>query len=441
MAYTKIKQIKTTLSKAIDYIENPEKTDNQLLVSGYNCEPYTAAIEFEMTKSVAEQIYKKQPEENNVLAYHMIQSFDVKDNITPEEAHKIGKEFADSVLEGKYEYVISTHIDKGHIHNHIIFNSTSFYDLKKFHNKDAWKVLREISDRLCKERGLSIIPHREYDSTKYENYYGRFKVSNTQDLKKKIDKAIAMSKTYDEFKKRLLDIDGIITNDAGKHITFKAPTMQRVRRGKTIGENYTKEAIIKRIESTAEYGKNITFADTIELHTRRVAIENTKKITDALSLIRRENIKSYDDMQARVLSIEHMASDLKAAIDELNIKVTYYKKIAGYLETYNKHSEIYEEYLGLKGKKKEIYRREHEQEIEAYKYAETMLENHNVNSNVDLDKVWDLIREKNEIVAEKTKNYNNLKSKVDNLKEAVRVINEINVKRSKEMDRNKGLVK
>lgn len=217
--------------------------------------------------------------------------------------------------------------------------------------------------------------------------------------------------------------------------------MQRVRRGKTIGENYTKEAIIKRIESTAEYGKNITFADTIELHTRRVAIENTKKITDALSIIRRENIKSYDDMHARILSIEHMTSDLKSIIDEMNIKVTYYKKIAGYLETYNKYYEIYEEYLNLKGKKKEIYRREHEQEIEAYEYAETMLENHNVNPDIDLNKVWDLIREKNEIVAEKTKNYNNLKSKVDNLKEAVKVIHEINVKRSREMERSKGVVK
>lgn len=125
---------------------------------------------------------------------------------------------------------------------------------------------------------------------------------------------------------------------------------------------------MRRIESTAEYGKNITFADIIELHTRRVAIENTKKITDALSLIRRENIKSYVDMQARVLvlSIERMASDLKAIIDEINIKVTYYKKITGYLETYNKYFEIYKEYLGIKGKNKENYRCEHEQEIEAY---------------------------------------------------------------------------
>lgn len=439
MAYTKIKQIKTTLSKALDYIENPEKTDEQLLVSGYNCEPYTAAIEFEMTKSVAAQIYKKQPEENNVLAYHMIQSFAVDDNITPEEAHKIGKEFADCVLEGKYEYVISTHIDKGHVHNHIIFNSTSFYNLKKFHNKDAWKVLRETSDRICKERGLSVIPLREYDSSKYENYYGRFKVSNTKDLKKKIDKAIAMSRTYDEFKNRLLDIDGIIVNDAKKHITFKAPTMQRVRRGKTIGDNYTKEAIIKRIESGTEYGKNITFADTIELHTRRTARENTQKITDALSVIRRENIKDYDDMQNRLTHIEIMANNLKTTIDELNEKVTHYKKVAGYLDTYNKYSEIYEEYLSLKDKKQENYKREYEQEIEAYKYAEIMLENHNVNTDIDLNKVWELIREKNEVVVEKTSNYNKLRDRIKTLNEARKTVNEITA--DKNNQKSRGLVK
>lgn len=129
-----------------------------------------------------------------------------------------------------------------------------------------------------------------------------------------------------------------------------------------------------------------------------------------LSVIRRENIKDYDDMQSRLTSIESMANNLKTAIDELNEKVTHYKKVAGYLETYNK-------------------------------YAEIMLENHNVNPDIDVSKVWDLIRDKNKIVAEKTNNYNNLKNKVDNLKEAVKVINEINVNRSREMNRNKGLMK
>lgn len=433
MAYTKIKSIKTTLGKALNYIENPDKTDEQLLVSGYNCEPYTAAIEFDMTKSVAERVLNKQQKENNILAYHMIQSFALSDNITPEEAHKIGREFADSVLEGKYEYVISTHIDKGHIHNHIIFNSTSFYDLKKFHNKDIWKDLREVSDRICKEKGLSVIPLREYDSSKYEHYYGRFKVSNTKDLKKKIDKAIAMSRTYDEFKQRLLDIDGIIINDIKKHITFKAPTMERVRRGKTIGDNYTKEAIIKRIDSGAEYGKGITFADTIELHTRRTAKENTQKITDALSVIRREKIKDYDDMQNRLGEINKTAEDLKSKIDELNTKVTHYKKIAGYLETYNKYSNIYEEYKNLGNKKQEKYRREHSQELEAYEYAETMIENYNVNPGIDLDKVLELIREKNVIVVDLNKDYTKIQERVKNLTEARRVINETAIGR----DRNK----
>ena len=439
MAYTKIKSIKTTLSKALNYIENPDKTDEQLLVSGYNCEPYTAAIEFEMTKSIASRILKKGNQENGILAYHMIQSFALSDNITPEEAHKIGREFADSVLNGKYEYVISTHIDKGHIHNHIIFNSTSFYDLKKFHNKDAWKDLKEVSDRICKEKGLSVIPLREYDSSKYEHYYGRFKVSNTQDLKKKIDKAIAMSKTYDEFKNRLLEIDGIVINDIGKHISFKAPTMQRVRRGKTIGENYTKESIIKRIDSGAEYGKDITFADTIKLHTRRTAKENTQKIADALSVIRQEKIKDYDDMQNRINEINKTASELKNKINELNTKVTYYKKIAGYLETYNKYSYVHDEYTNLTGKKLKNYKREHNQELEAYEYAKEMIENHNVNPDIDLDKVFELIREKNVIVVDLNKDYSKVNERLNKLNEARRVINEVAVGRDRR--RNRGLIK
>lgn len=161
MAYTKIHSIKTTLTKALDYIENPEKTEDQLLVSGYNVDPLSASVEFAITRAMAKNTLgdrgKKKDGEN--LAYHLIQSFSPWDNVTPEQAHELGRRLANELLEGKFEYVISTHVDCGHIHNHIIFNATSFYNLRKFRSKpfQAANKIRSISDRICAEADLSVI--------------------------------------------------------------------------------------------------------------------------------------------------------------------------------------------------------------------------------------------------------------------------------------------
>lgn len=117
MAITKIKPIKSTLKKALDYIQNPEKTEDKLLVSSYGCSFETADIEFGFTISQALN-------KGDNVAHHLIQSFSPEECaaglVTPEKAHEIGKQLADKVTKGQHEYVLTTHIDKGHIHNHIV---------------------------------------------------------------------------------------------------------------------------------------------------------------------------------------------------------------------------------------------------------------------------------------------------------------------------------
>ena len=132
MAITKIHAIKSTLGKALAYIENPDKTDGQMLVSGYNCEPQTASIDFEMTAVLAHKARNLKRKRSTNLAYHLIQSFSPEDAVTPEQAHELGKKLAFEYTGGKYEYVVATHIDKGHIHNHIMINAVSFYDYKGY---------------------------------------------------------------------------------------------------------------------------------------------------------------------------------------------------------------------------------------------------------------------------------------------------------------------
>lgn len=126
MAITKIHAIKSTLGKALAYIENPDKTDGQMLVSGYNCEPQTASIDFEMTAVLAHKARNLKRKRSTNLAYHLIQSFSPEDAVTPEQAYELGKKLAFEYTGGKYEYVVATHIDKGNIHNHIMINAVSF---------------------------------------------------------------------------------------------------------------------------------------------------------------------------------------------------------------------------------------------------------------------------------------------------------------------------
>ena len=146
MAVTKIHPIKSTLKKALDYIENPDKTDEKLFVSSYGCSYETADIEFQM---LLDQAYQK----GNNLAHHLIQAFEPGET-TAEQAHEIGRQLADAVTKGQHEYVLTTHIDKGHIHNHVIFCAVNFVDHHKYNsNKRSYYGIRNMSDKLCREHG------------------------------------------------------------------------------------------------------------------------------------------------------------------------------------------------------------------------------------------------------------------------------------------------
>ena len=154
MAYIKIFPIKVTDKKALDYITNPDKTDEKLLVSSFGCSPETADLEFAMTREHAK---KNGMDKGDNLAFHLIQSFKPGET-DAETAHRLGQQFADKVLKGKYEYVISTHVDKNHIHNHIIFNAASFVDHHKYvSNKRSYHKICRISNRICQENGLATI--------------------------------------------------------------------------------------------------------------------------------------------------------------------------------------------------------------------------------------------------------------------------------------------
>ena len=260
MAYTKIHAIKATVDKAIDYICNPDKTDEQIYVSSYACAPETAAIDFKYT---LDHCRENSPNK----AYHLIQAF-APGEVSYEEAHHIGKELADKVLEGKYSYVLTTHIDKGHIHNHIIFCATDNIEHNKYHDcKQSYYHIRKLSDELCKEHNLSIIIPGGERGKKYKEWQSDQNGSTWKtQLRRDINFCIKSASTYEDFLllmrakgyeikgESIVTASGSIEEGAAKYISFRPLDKERFVRGstKSLGKEYTKERIRERIEAKWE---------------------------------------------------------------------------------------------------------------------------------------------------------------------------------------------
>jgi len=239
VAITKIHPIKSTLNLAIAYITNEEKTDEKILVSTNKCFASTAHTAFIKTR-------EDNKVNGTVLAIHLIQSF-MPGEATPEIAHQIGMKLYKRILKDQYEFVLTTHIDKGHIHNHIIFNNVNMITDKCYQsNKRSYHQIRYQSDKLCKENSLSVIDEF-YESYKkkykisgkswYENEQSKHGTSWKSKLQFDIDRMIKQSKDWDEFLKKMDNLGYEIKY--GKHIAFRPKGKARFTRAKTIGEDYT----------------------------------------------------------------------------------------------------------------------------------------------------------------------------------------------------------
>ena len=259
MAITKIHAIKSTLGKALAYIENPDKTDGQMLVSGYNCEPQTASIDFEMTAVLAHKARNLQRKRSTNLAYHLIQSFSPEDAVTPEQAHELGKKLAFEYTGGKYEYVVATHIDKGHIHNHIMINAVSFYDYKKLRTVPyrTARQIRDISDRLCIEAHLSVIDDPQKIGQLYPENAGKKKsVSNRTEIRKRLNFCLERATGYSQFLSMAKELE-ITPTIRGKHMSYLLEGAGRSVRDNSLSDTdtFTYAGICARLSDNAQEQK------------------------------------------------------------------------------------------------------------------------------------------------------------------------------------------
>lgn len=258
MAVVKMGQIKVTPGKAIAYITRPDATADGLWVSTNAAviDPADhAAIAAAFDRTVRDKGVSK-PREGAVAAHHVIQSF-APGEVTAEEAHRIGVQLAELVTGGAHEYVIATHLDKEHVHNHIIFNAVSFQTGKRFRcTKSTIGNIRELSDALCRDAGLSVLPSEQtrWTGRSMADIYRVVKGESAKELLRvEIDKAAMRARSWDEFE-AILRRAGIETARRGGvtgTLSFREESMGRAVRDWRLGEAYTEEAIAARITRTA----------------------------------------------------------------------------------------------------------------------------------------------------------------------------------------------
>ena len=371
------------MSKAIAYILNPEKTDEKLLVSSYGCASETAAREFEWTRKLAEQ---KGMNPVRIIARHVIQSFEIGE-VTPELAHEIGKQFADEILGGKYEYVLTTHIDKDHVHNHLIFNAVDFVDYHAYKSyKRIYYDMREVSDRLCKENGLSVIPPSQNKGMGYKEYTeAKRGTSWKQKLKQTIDRLVITAKDYDDFLRLMQEAGYEIKT--GKYISFRAEGQERFTRSKTIGENYTEERIKERIAGrTARRSRKQTAPKGISLigdiqerirlidskgYEYKAKLTILKEAARTLNYLTENNLLQYADLERKVEDVHSSYDRTGKELKGVEARLREVQPLIKNISNYQRLKPVYDAFQ--KAKDKPGFKAKHEAELVIFEAARSTL--------------------------------------------------------------------
>ena len=354
-----------TAHDSIAYIENPEKTRNGELVSSFHCFPESAY--FEMIK--AQQEFERRTGRKVVRDYGgkkksyilmtMRQSF-APGEVTPEEAHKIGCELARKFLQGKYQYVIATHVDKAHIHNHFIFNAVGS-DMKKFHLTTKTHChLSELSDKLCEEHGLSVVVPSEWQKRRYTN---ERVTSYRTILKNDIDQCIAAAQSYGDFLNRMKEMYYI--DDTGKYLRFRSRTngQQRMIRSYTLGKGYSRKEIQRRTAKEEELDNPLTYTQKLR---------NIEAMIHAVGYIR----KNGSDFESQFQKIREAMEKTQDALDSARKQLEKAEAVSECLDTVSRYQPVYDRYRSAGVP--EQYRQEHQDEYELYLSAQKLLKENRI---------------------------------------------------------------
>lgn len=367
----KERTVAEALGRTTDYVKNPEKTNGGELVSAYQCNPSIVDQEFLFSKRQYATITGRDQKEHDVIAYHLRQSFKPGE-VAPELANKISYDLAMSLTKGKHAFIVCTHVDKQHIHSHIVFNSTALDCTRKFRNfLGSSFAVRKISDILCLENGLSVIENPKPSRGSYGTWLGEKPPTIREQLERIIDAALTDCKDFDSFLSALKKLG--VEVKRGKHLAFKIPGGKKFVRCSSLGKDYSEAAILDRISGKRiavprqeQTAPNLLIDIQVKLQQahspgfeRWASVFNLKEMAKTMNYLTEHGLLAYPDLKAACDAATqkyHGFSDRTKANETRMREITELQKHIG---VYGKTREVYVQYRKLPPKKQEDFYAEH----------------------------------------------------------------------------------
>ena len=425
------KSVAACLKDRTDYAQNPDKTAQGELVSSYACSPLTVDEEFMLTKRLYERSTGR-IQKSDVIAYQVRQSFKPGE-VTPEEANRIGYEFAERFLKGKYAFIVATHTDRAHIHNHILYNSTALDGTRKF--KNFWLssfAVQRLSDRICLEHQLSVIENKPYRDRQKRIPYPP-KESNRERLCGVID-TILMNEKPADFEAFLsaLEQQGYEIK-RGKYTSVKGPRQKRFIRFKTLGEGYSEEKIQAVLAGKAKHQpyqkqppKEQPFHLLVDIQEKMAegkgegykkwaAKHNLKEMSKTLLFLQEQKIGSAEELRERAAAAAERYHAMGDSIKAAEARLTEIAVLKNHIINYAKTHEVYTAYR--KAGYSKAFLEAHGEEITLHKAAKAAFDEAGLQK---LPKIKELDAEFAELLTKKKAAYPDYRKARNEMQELVR---------------------
>ena len=426
------RNISTAISDIIDYVENPQKTDFGKFIYGYECDTRLADAEFLLSKRQYANLTGRNQGADDVIAYHLRQAFKPGE-VTPEEANQIGRELALKLTKGNHAFVVCTHVDKHHVHNHIIINSTTLDCQKKFRNfwGSTWAI-RRMNDKLCLEHGLSIVENPKPSREHYGTWLGNKKqLSFQEQIRIAIDAALEEKpKDFEELLQKL-ETAGLEVNRERKHLRFRVPGQENYTRCDTLKGDYTEQAIKERIAGTRTVKPRHAFSKKtvskvgllvdIEAairsgkgpgYERWAKVFNLKQLSQAVLYLKEHGDMGYEDLLEKANATTTNFNTLSVQIKDLESRMNANAELQKQIVNYAKTRAVYVEYRKAGYSKK--FQTEHEAEILLHQAAKNHFDELGIKK---LPSVKSLREEYTDLLEQKRKAYSAYKQAKNDMKE------------------------
>ena len=381
------------ISDIIDYVANSQKTNGGKLITGFACDSRTADAEFLLAKRQYIAATGRVRGKDDVIAYHVRQSF-MPGEITPEEANRLGVEFAKRFTKGKHAFVVCTHIDKAHVHNHIIWSSVTLDCDRKFRNFwGSTKAVRQLSDTICIENGLSIVENPKPHGKSYNKWLGdQAKPSHRELLRMAIDQALAQKPADLDALFQLLQDAGCEVSKRGKSYRLKLPSWDRVARLDSLGEGYTLDDLLAVLSGQKEHTprkKSVVRAAPPKVnllvdiqaklqagkgagYARWAKVFNLKQMAQTMNFLTEHNLLDYAVLEGKADVATARHNELSAQIKAAEKRMAEIAVLRTHIVNYAKTRETYVAYRKAGYSKK--FREEHEADILLHQAAKNAFE-------------------------------------------------------------------